>query len=38
MLDDGRMGWGLGSYNTSMQALNRTYGRRWTGRQPKATS
>lgn len=38
MLADGRMGWGLGSYNTSMQALNRTYGRCWTERQPKATS
>ncbi len=38
MLADGRMGWGLGSYNTSMQALNRTYGRRWTERQPKAAS
>ena len=38
MLDDGRMGYGLGSYNTSMLALNRRHGRCWTDKQVKITS
>jgi hypothetical protein len=38
MLAGGGMGYGLGSYNISMQALNQRHGRRWTDPQPTATS
>lgn len=38
MLADGRVGYGLGSYNASMQSLNGRHGRRWTDKESRVTS
>ena len=38
MLDDGRLGYGVGSYNTSLHALTQRHGRGWRDPLPAGTS